>query len=236
MQSYIDEMLGLTADVAEELLALKDTGGRVSDALAGKMSRLAELALKDAAHPEDDAVEVVGSCQGTLQEPQLEEPVAMTTADIVVDNLAAQNGVEADDVLQSSDYIAAGNPENVEETSQPMAGHAEIGAEPEENASDSGLEVSDGVAEGASGAPVRGSSELKRIFSLNDMFLYRRMLFKGSSLNFNEVLDMVPSLRSAEELRQLLSGRYEVDLKSEEAKDFMEIVLPYINLDRCNDD
>ncbi len=76
---------------------------------------------------------------------------------------------------------------------------------------------------------VGNSVALKRAFSLNDMFLYRRLLFNGSSQDFNDVLEIVPSLQSPDEVCRLLSDRYGVDLQSDEAKAFIEILISYMN-------
>ena len=45
MEEYLDEMLHLTADIAEELLTIKDTGSPLSDHTAEMIARLAELAV-----------------------------------------------------------------------------------------------------------------------------------------------------------------------------------------------
>lgn len=47
--------------------------------------------------------------------------------------------------------------------------------------------------------------------------------------DFNDVLEIVPSLQSPDEVCRLLSDRYDVDLQSDEAKTFIEILISYIN-------
>ena len=178
MQPYIDEMLGLTADIAEELLCLKDTGGRVSDLLS-------------------DEREDTDSCICDA------EPDSVTKNDGVADDVAE---VESGESPAEEIYD---NPES-EYNPEPTDGLPEMQELPNKEV-------------------VGNSVALKRAFSLNDMFLYRRLLFNGSSQDFNDVLEIVPSLQSPDEVCRLLSDRYDVDLQSDEAKTFIEILISYIN-------
>lgn len=212
MQPYIDEMLGLTADIAEELLCLKDTGGRVSDLLAEKINRLATLAIEDAALI--DTVSGSNDYESGSDVSDEREDTDSCICDAEPDSVTKNDGV-ADDVaeVESGESPAEeiyDNPES-EYNPEPTDGLPEMQELPNKEV-------------------VGNSVALKRAFSLNDMFLYRRLLFNGSSQDFNDVLEIVPSLQSPDEVCRLLSDRYDVDLQSDEAKTFIEILISYINL------
>ena len=59
MKEYINEMLHLTADIAEELLRLKDTGNDVDEELCRKIRRLSFIADHNVGENADDRIEEI---------------------------------------------------------------------------------------------------------------------------------------------------------------------------------
>ncbi len=68
------------------------------------------------------------------------------------------------------------------------------------------------------------SAELRRLFSLNDLFLFRRELFQGSQVLFDRALEDVGACSSAPEAREILINNYALDPKRPEAKEFLAVI------------
>ena len=68
------------------------------------------------------------------------------------------------------------------------------------------------------------AAELRRLFSLNDLFLFRRELFQGSQVLFDRALEDVGACSSAPEAREILINNYALDPKRPEAKEFLAVI------------
>ena len=68
------------------------------------------------------------------------------------------------------------------------------------------------------------SKNLKRAFTLNDRFRYRRELFENSDVQMSNALDLVETMHSYAEAEEYFYGDREWDRESPEVKDFMEII------------
>ena len=68
----------------------------------------------------------------------------------------------------------------------------------------------------------RESADLRRAFTLNDKFRFRRTLFGGSNELFVEVLDRLESIADGREAQKFLASI--IDVESEDGADFMTIV------------
>ena len=66
------------------------------------------------------------------------------------------------------------------------------------------------------------SADLRRAFTLNDKFRFRRTLFGGSDALFSEVLDALEAMGSFEQAERYLAGV--IDCDCEDAEDFMNII------------
>jgi len=201
MTEYIDEMLHLTADIAEELLALKDTGRDVDANLCNRINRLAQLA-SDNMHnspecptPQDDN-EAETSTACALQPVNNEEDIA--------DDSSIENAVMAE-----------------AETEVPQFEGTETACTPQPYAT-SPSESHD-APQGAF-----SSEQIRNAFSINDIFLFQRTLFKGSSHRMAETLEAAANCASMDELRDYLSNQQHINLKSDEAIDFMGIIAPFL--------
>lgn len=73
-------------------------------------------------------------------------------------------------------------------------------------------------------APGLVAAELRRMFSLNDLFLFRRELFQGSQVLFDRALEDVGRCSSATEAREQLVNNYAIDPKRPEAKEFLAVI------------
>lgn len=189
MNPIIDKMLTVTAEIAEQLLEVKDSGitGLPGDAKQ-RIIMLAEMAsqLPDAEFP--------------VEEPEpAPEPVPMPAPES-----------QPEPVPQ------------IEPEPEPESG-TQFEPEPEREP-----EIIAGVEETTDSettqAPAPDLSLWRSLFSINDMFLYRRELFNGSEALMNDALANIGNAASPEEIRAILADRYGIDLRSRPAKDFLATV------------
>ncbi len=68
------------------------------------------------------------------------------------------------------------------------------------------------------------AAEMRRLFSLNDLFLFRRELFQGSRVLFDRALEDIGACSSAARARELLISNYAIDPKRPEAKEFLAVI------------
>ncbi len=68
------------------------------------------------------------------------------------------------------------------------------------------------------------SKDLRRAFSINDRFRFRRELFANSDIEMRDAIDMVECMHSAEEAEDYFYNDLNWEKTSPEVKDFMEII------------
>lgn len=68
------------------------------------------------------------------------------------------------------------------------------------------------------------AAQLRRMFSLNDLFLFRRELFQGSQVLFDNALEEVGTCSSATQAREILVNNYALDPRRPEAKEFIGVI------------
>lgn len=68
------------------------------------------------------------------------------------------------------------------------------------------------------------AAQLRRMFSLNDLFLFRRELFQGSQVLFDNALEEVGACSSATQAREILVNNYALDPRRPEAKEFIGVI------------
>ena len=68
------------------------------------------------------------------------------------------------------------------------------------------------------------SRDLRKAFSLNDRFRYRRELFGNSDVEMNDTLNLVETMHSYSEAEEFFYGDLEWDRESPEVKDFMAVI------------
>ena len=204
MENYIDDMLQLTARIAEELLLLKDIGGNVSPALADEIASLAEMARNSASLPEPVK---------EVPEPVFAEPeqVEVGTETLVID---VNDGSVSDYVEEIRNETAT-----IEDVSEGIASEVADDASQIEKPND---QVSEGEK------AVTNVAYLRKAFSLNDLFYYRRTLFHGSQAAFNDALGRLASVKSPDEIESVLAGEFGIDITTDEAVSFISLVSPFI--------
>ena len=206
MNGTIGQMLTLTADIAEALLTIKDTDSGITPELIDKIEQLhtlAQLPVETVADVEEPALPGELSPKEEIQC----EPVAETIR---------QAPTELEDTLELTEQEEEPVQENPEVPEPPETAEAPETAEtPEES----------GLASVTSLSP----ATLREAMSLNDLFLYRRTLFGGSAAAFNDALTEIATFSHISEVRNFMRDTLHINMKTSEAKDFINIMAPFFS-------
>lgn len=73
----------------------------------------------------------------------------------------------------------------------------------------------------------RGAEDLKRVFTLNDKFRFRRELFHQNDDLFRDALARLESFSSYEEARQYIISDFETEENKDSVADFLNIIKPH---------
>jgi chemotaxis protein histidine kinase CheA len=233
MQDYLNEMLNLTADIAEELLTLKDTDRDVTPALCDKISRLATLANDNVTTEPETIAETIAETNVEVM-PEV-ATVVMPEFDQSEELLDASAFEEAQEAIDEEipEIAVAEEPKEVKVAEEPN--EFKVAEEPEkteESTKTDEPEVADEVTEPASepnsdnigNTPLIDVLDLKAAFSLNDIFLFRRTLFGGSAQRFNNALADIACMDSTAQLKRYLQEQHGINIRSAEAKEFISVV------------
>lgn len=206
MNGTIGQMLTLTADIAETLLAIKDTDSSITPELIDKIEQLhtlAQLPVETVADVEEPELPAELSPKEEIQC----EPVAETTQ---------QAPPELEDTLELTEQEEDAVKETPEVPEPPETAEAPETAETPEEA---------GLASVTSLSP----ATLREAMSLNDLFLYRRTLFGGSAAAFNDALTEIATFSHISEVRNFMRDTLHINMKTSEAKDFINIMAPFFS-------
>lgn len=206
MNGTIGQMLTLTADIAETLLVIKDTDSSITPELIDKIEQLhtlAQLPVETVADVEEPELPAELSPKEEIQC----EPIAETTR---------QAPPELEDTLELTEQEEDAVKETPEVPEPPETAEApETPATPEEA----------GLASVTSLSP----ATLREAMSLNDLFLYRRTLFGGSAAAFNDALTQIATFSHISEVRNFMRDTLHINMKTSEAKDFINIMAPFFS-------
>lgn len=206
MNGTIGQMLTLTADIAETLLAIKDTDSSITPELIDKIEQLhtlAQLPVETVADVEEPELPAELSPKEEIQC----EPVAETIR---------QAPPELEETLELTEQEEDAVKETPEVPEPPETAEAPETAETPEEA---------GLASVTSLSP----ATLREAMSLNDLFLYRRTLFGGSAAAFNDALTEIATFSHISEVRNFMRDTLHINMKTSEAKDFINIMAPFFS-------
>ena len=206
MNGTIGQMLTLTADIAETLLAIKDTDSSITPELIDKIEQLHTLAQLP--------VETVAD----VEEPEL--PAELSPKEEIQCEPVAETIRQAPPELEETLEITEQEEDAVKETPEvpepPETAEAPETAETPEEA---------GLASVTSLSP----ATLREAMSLNDLFLYRRTLFGGSAAAFNDALTEIATFSHISDVRNFMRDTLHINMKTSEAKDFINIMAPFFS-------
>lgn len=209
------------SDALDEAATPEDERSVESISENAEAEEVAEAVLSADEELADMSEQVIPEAEG---EPELEQAVSESAMEEQADEADVTAVGESEKEQEpETDPEPEPVPEVVDE-SEPES-EAEVAVPPccEEPETPS---ISDNAAEHA--VPSVSYAELRRAFSLNDIFLYQRTLFGGSADRFNEALHAVSMMTSASELRRYLADVQQVNLKSEPAKEFIAVLMTFL--------
>lgn len=235
MNPVIDQMLALTADIAEELLLIKDAErDTLPDGLKLKIISLAELAAaSDGVQPEEDTaveenVAVTEDDAAEIENAEFEEEA---DADV---NLAEEQPEteetptvqEEKELYEEDEEMPDSMPEITPESDCEPVEEPETASEPEpEPAPEPAPEDTStpAIVEEVE-TPRRNISptDIYRTFSINDAFFYRREIFGGSRQQMMESLVQISMLPDRAALREYLVERLGLNLDETPGKEFYQ--------------
>lgn len=229
MNPVIDQMLALTADIAEELLLIKDAErDTLPDGLKLKIISLAELAAaSDGVQPQEDTaveenVAVTEDDAAEIENAEFEEEA---DADV---NLAEEQPEteetptvqEEKELYEENEEMPDSMPEITPESDCEPVEEPETASEPEPAPEDTSTPA---IVEEVE-TPRRNISptDIYRTFSINDAFFYRREIFGGSRQQMMESLVQISMLPDRAALREYLVERLGLNLDETPGKEFYQ--------------
>lgn len=237
MNPVIDQMLALTADIAEELLLIKDAEhDTLPDGLKLKIISLAELAAaSDGVQPEEDTaveenVAVTEDEVAEIENAEFEEeadadvnlaeeqPETEETPTVQEEKELYEEDKEMPDsmpeITPESDCEPVEEPDPVEEP--------ETASEPEPEPAPEDTSTPAIVEEVETPRRNISPTDIYRTFSINDAFFYRREIFGGSRQQMMESLVQISMLPDRAALREYLVERLGLNLDETPGKEFYQ--------------
>ncbi len=237
MNPVIDQMLALTADIAEELLLIKDAErDTLPDGLKLKIISLAELAAaSDGVQPQEDTaveenVAVTEDDAAEIENAEFEEeadadvnlaeeqPETEETPTVQEEKELYEEDEEMPDsmpeITPESDCEPVEEPDPVEEP--------ETASEPEPEPAPEDTSTPAIVEEVETPRRNISPTDIYRTFSINDAFLYRREIFGGSRQQMMESLVQISMLPDRAALREYLVERLGLNLDETPGKEFYQ--------------
>ncbi len=253
-QEYLNEMLHLTADIAEELLTLKDTGNELSDGTTEKIARLAELAISYRTLSAVTSSETTAVLSDNKQIIDKESPLESDgvpqfdfasypepEAAVEIEDIERRSieGTEnmvigLEPISEQSDYpdkVETCHEEHIKTSDKESAAydnsHPKILDSIEIEVIQDAYTTKKNHATAPSRKPHFSAREFRNAFTLNDVFLFQRALFHGSSIEFKQALEEISALSDLRELEEYLVSAHGIDLTTQEAEDFIKIVTAF---------
>lgn len=250
MNGTIGQMLTLTADIAETLLAIKDADSGITPELVDKIEQLyhlSQLPVAPAPAAEEPALPAVLSPHEEIQC----ESIAETLRQDSPEHESILNAMEEEPIQEMPETAEAEKEEDAEPvsiTSEPepetepelhqlpeQASVPEQTPEPtlepeqEANPEPPCQEDEEKTERLQSAARSLSPATLREAMSLNDLFLYRRTLFGGSAAAFNDALTEIATFSHISEVRHFMRDTLHINMKTTEAKDFINLMAPFFS-------
>lgn len=217
-------MLELTADIADELLKIKDSG---RDALPAELKlniiSLAEIAsgTPDATPEPEPIPEPAPEPEPIRESESVPEPEPITSTEEVEETTIAEVAASAEFEEEEDADI---NPETEPESIQLPTPEPE--PEPDTESKPETVPVSETESEPqpepANKAFRIAPAALRQAFSINDAFLFRREIFGGSKESFDEALAHMANLNSRRALQEYLVEDLGLNLNESPGREFYD--------------
>lgn len=233
-------MLELTADIADELLKIKDSG---RDALPAEL-KLNIISLAEIASGTPDAApepEPVPGPEPIRESEPVPEPEPITSTEEVEETTIAEVAASAEfEEEEDADINPEPEPESIQlPTPEPEPEHV---SEPQPASESQSVSASETVLEPEPEPEPEPQPEvvpepqpepekkafriapaaLRQAFSINDAFLFRREIFGGSKESFDEALAHMANLNSRRALQEYLVEDLGLNLNESPGREFYD--------------
>lgn len=219
-------MLELTADIADELLKIKDSGCNALPAeLKLNIISLAEIAsgTPDAAPEPEPIPEPTPEPEPIRESESVPESEPVTSTEEVEETTIAEVAASAEFEEEEDADI---NPEPEPESIQLPTPEPEPEPEPDTESKPETVPVSETMSEPqpepANKAFRIAPAALRQAFSINDAFLFRREIFGGSKESFDEALAHMANLNSRRALQEYLVEDLGLNLNESPGREFYD--------------
>lgn len=219
-------MLELTADIADELLKIKDSGCNALPAeLKLNIISLAEIAsgTPDAAPEPEPIPEPAPEPEPIRESESVPESEPVTSTEEVEETTIAEVAASAEFEEEEDADI---NPEPEPESIQLPTPEPEPEPEPDTESKPETVPVSETMSEPqpepANKAFRIAPAALRQAFSINDAFLFRREIFGGSKESFDEALAHMANLNSRRALQEYLVEDLGLNLNESPGREFYD--------------
>lgn len=213
-------MLELTADIADELLKIKDSG---RDALPAELKlniiSLAEIAsgTPDAAPEPEPIPEPAPEPEPIRESESVPEPEPITSTEEVEETTIAEVAASAEfEEEEDADINPEPEPESIQLPTPEPEPEPEPESEPQPEV------VSEPQPEPEKKAFRIAPAALRQAFSINDAFLFRREIFGGSKESFDEALAHMANLNSRRALQEYLVEDLGLNLNESPGREFYD--------------
>lgn len=217
-------MLELTADIADELLKIKDSGCNALPAeLKLNIISLAEIAsgTPDAAPEPEPIPEPAPEPEPIRESESVPESEPVTSTEEVEETTITEVAASAEfEEEEDADINPEPEPESIQlPTPEPEP-------EPDTESKPETVPVSETMSEPqpepANKAFRIAPAALRQAFSINDAFLFRREIFGGSKESFDEALAHMANLNSRRALQEYLVEDLGLNLNESPGREFYD--------------
>ena len=207
MEKDYKELLRLALEI-EGLLSLLEHGEasvpeRVEALLSEKTAELASAFDVNRVTEPTETVEAETEVEPEVAETEVYTEPESTETEVVTDVTAEVNEA-AEDNAPEDDDAADGDP-------------FDVGEEEVNKAENAGMKLDEKLA-------IDTSRDIRRAFTLNDRFRFRRELFENSEARFSEALDVISGMSSYEEAEEYFYDDLCLEADNDDVKDFMQRV------------
>jgi hypothetical protein len=151
-----------------------------------------------------------------------EEPTDATDPDIEVEILT-EDEPENQDITDDTEESTATEPQAAED-------EAIEEEDTEDNAAEVDIVEDDEVEDDSETATeISGAKDIRKLFSINDKFRFKRELFSNRSNDFNDSLDLVTAMHSYAEAEEYFYDDLQWEPDNEDVIEFMNKIQEYFN-------
>jgi hypothetical protein len=167
--------------------------------------------------PEQEPKQEPGQGPEVLQESEPEQPIVEEP--VPAPTPAPEPTIEAEPKFEAEAEVEAKTESEPESDVEVIVDEDDTTID---NESDNNIKVDEMISR-------QEALDLKKAFTINDKFRFRRELFGNSEENFVDTIDLITAMKSFDEAQEYLYEDLGWDRKNEDVADFMTIIAKHFN-------